>query len=122
LSIEDLMKIKVPTVCGASKFEQKIIEAPSFITIITSNEIRKHGYRTFAEVLRRVPGFFVTDDRNYGYIATRGFMGPGSYYDRTPGPRSTRSFLWTSIRCSRGKKFWLDRSVGRAYYFTLGLD
>jgi len=23
LSIEDLMKIKVPTVCGASKFEQK---------------------------------------------------------------------------------------------------
>ncbi len=82
LSIEDLMKIKLPTVCGASKFEQKIIEAPSFITIITSDEIRKHGYRTFAEVLRRVPGFFVTDDRNYGYIATRGFMGPGSYYDR----------------------------------------
>ena len=50
------MKIKVPTVCGASKFEQKITEAPSFITIITSDEIRKHGYRTFAEVLRRVPG------------------------------------------------------------------
>jgi outer membrane receptor for monomeric catechols len=56
LSIEDLMKIKVPTVCGASKFEQKITEAPSFITIITSDEIRRHGYRTFAEVLRRVPG------------------------------------------------------------------
>jgi hypothetical protein len=53
LSIEDLMKIKVPTVCGPSKFEQKITEAPSFITIITSDEIRKQGYRTFAEVLRR---------------------------------------------------------------------
>ena len=140
LSIEDLMKIKVPTVCGASKFEQKIIEieAPSFITIITSDEIRKHGYRTFAEVLRRVPGFFVTDDRNYGYVATRG-MGrivqrPHADSDRwTPlererlrrglcrhgvscGPR------FNELRCSRGKKFSLDRSVGRAYYFALGLD
>ncbi len=42
----------------------------------------KHGYRMFAEVLRRGPGFFATDDRNYGYVATRGFMGPGSYNDR----------------------------------------
>jgi outer membrane receptor for ferrienterochelin and colicins len=42
----------------------------------------KHGYRTFAEVLRSVAGFFATDDRNYGCIATRGFMGPGSYNGR----------------------------------------
>ncbi|HEY1470796.1 MAG TPA: TonB-dependent receptor plug domain-containing protein, partial [Candidatus Acidoferrum sp.] len=82
LSLEDLMKIKVPTVYGASKFEQKVTEAPSFITIITSDEIQKYGYRTFAEVLRSVPGFFMSDDRNYNYIATRGFMGPGSYNDR----------------------------------------
>jgi hypothetical protein len=41
--------------------------------------VKKHGYRTFAEVLRRVPG---SADRNYGYIATRGFMSPGSYNDR----------------------------------------
>jgi hypothetical protein len=26
------------------------------------------------------------------------------------------------IRCSRGKKFSLDKSVSRAYYFALGLD
>ena len=32
------------------------------------------------------------------------------------GPR------FNEICCSRGKKFSLDRSVGRAYYFTLGLD
>ena len=102
--------------------------------------MKKPGYRTFAEVLRRVPG---SADRNYGYIATRGFMSPGSYNDRmliqtdghrlhekpTTGPMSTRSFLWThlidavnEIRCSRGKKFSLDKSVNRAYHFALGLD
>jgi outer membrane receptor for ferrienterochelin and colicins len=82
LSLEDLMKVKVPTVYGASKFEQKVTEAPSFITIITSDEIQRYGYRTFADVLRSVPGLFVTYDRNYSYIGTRGFMGPGSYNDR----------------------------------------
>jgi iron complex outermembrane receptor protein len=82
LSIEDLMKIKVSTVYGASKFVQKVSEAPAYITIITSDEIQKYGYRTFAELLRSVPGLFVTDDRNYSYVGTRGFMGPGSYNDR----------------------------------------
>lgn len=82
LCLEDLMKIKVPTVYGASKFEQKVTEAPSFITIITCDEIQKYGYRTFADVLRSIPGLLVSDDRNYNYIATRGFMGPGSYNDR----------------------------------------
>jgi outer membrane receptor protein involved in Fe transport len=72
----------VPTVYGAPKFEQKVTEAASFITIITSDEIQKYGYRTFAYVLRSVPGFYVTDDQNYGYLATRGFMGPGSYNNR----------------------------------------
>jgi len=82
MSIEDLMQIKVSTVYGASKFVQKITDAPSYITIITSEEILKYGYRTFADVLQSVPGFFVSNDRNYSYIGTRGFMGPGSYNNR----------------------------------------
>jgi hypothetical protein len=51
-SIEQLMEIEVGNVFGASKFEQKITEAPSSISIITSADIRQYGYRTLGEALR----------------------------------------------------------------------
>jgi iron complex outermembrane receptor protein len=52
-------------VYGASKYEQKVTEAPSAVTIITADEIRKYGYRTLADILQSVTGFYVTNDRNY---------------------------------------------------------
>ena len=59
---------EIPSVYGASKFEQKVTEAPSFVTLVTAEEIRSHGYRTLAEILQSVTGFFVTYDRNYNYL------------------------------------------------------
>jgi outer membrane receptor for ferrienterochelin and colicins len=82
LSLEELMAIRVDTVYGASKFEQKITEAPSSVTIISSDQIRKYGYRTFADILRSVPGFYVNYDRNYSYVGLRGFARPGDYNTR----------------------------------------
>jgi outer membrane receptor for ferrienterochelin and colicins len=79
LSIEDLMKIQVDTVYGASKFEQKVTEAPSSITIIGAAEIEKYGYRTLADLLKSVPGFYVTYDRQDAYIGVRGIGRPGDY-------------------------------------------
>jgi outer membrane receptor for ferrienterochelin and colicins len=70
------------TVYGASKYEQKTSEAPAFVTIITADEIRKYGYRTMADVIESVPGFFMTYDRNYSYIGVRGFRRPGDYDTR----------------------------------------
>jgi iron complex outermembrane receptor protein len=70
------------TVYGASKYEQKTSEAPAFVTIITADEIRKYGYKTMADVLESVPGFFITYDRNYHYIGVRGFRRPGDYDSR----------------------------------------
>jgi len=82
LSIEELMKIEVATVYGASKYEQKVIEAPSSVSVITADEIKKYGYRTLAEILRNARGFFVTYDRNYSYAGVRGFGRPGDYNTR----------------------------------------
>ena len=82
LSPEELMKIEVLTVIGASKYEQKVTEAPSSVSIITADEIKKYGYRTLADILRSIRGFYITYDRNYSYLGVRGFGRPGDYNTR----------------------------------------
>lgn len=72
LSIEALMEIEVPKVYAASKFEQKTTEAPSSISLISSDDIKKFGYRTLGDVLQSVQGFHVSYDRNYAFLGTRG--------------------------------------------------
>jgi outer membrane receptor for ferrienterochelin and colicins len=82
MTIEELMQVEVTTVYGASKYEQKTTEAPSSVTLITSDEIRKYGYRTLADVLKSVRDFYVTNDRNYSYVGVRGFGRPSDYNSR----------------------------------------
>jgi len=82
LTLEELMEIEVASVYGPSKFYQKVTEAPSSITIITGEEIRKFGWRTLAEVLRSIAGVFFTYDRTYSYLGVRGFGRPGDYNTR----------------------------------------
>jgi len=79
LSIEELMNITIESV---SKFEQKVVEAPASITIITSDDIKKFGYRNLPDILRSVRGLFVNYDRNYNYVGFRGFSRPGDYDTR----------------------------------------
>ena len=79
LSVDELMNLKVDTVYGASKFQQKVTEAPASVTIITADEIEKYGYRTLSDVLQSVPGFYVTNDRNYSYVGMEGISRPTDY-------------------------------------------
>ena len=82
LNIEQLMDIEVATVYGASKFEQTVLEAPSSISIVTASDIKQYGYRTLADILKSIRGFYTTYDRNYDYIGIRGFSRPGDYNSR----------------------------------------
>ncbi len=72
LSLEALIEIEVPKVYGASKFEQKTTEAPSSISLLSSDEIKRYGYRTLGDVLQSLQGFHVSYDRNYAFLGSRG--------------------------------------------------
>src|SRR6266581_2300683 len=81
-SEEMILFQELPSIFGASKYEQKPTEAPASISIVTSDEIQRYGYRSLVEILRSVGGFYATYDRNYSYVGVRGFDRPGDYDTR----------------------------------------
>jgi outer membrane receptor for ferrienterochelin and colicins len=82
LPLEELMRIDAGRVFGASERSQPVTEAPASVSFITAEEIARYGYRTLADILRGVRGMYITDDRNFSYIGTRGFSTPGDYNSR----------------------------------------
>ncbi len=82
MSLKELMDVEVGTVTTASKYEQKTTEAPSSVTIITAEEIELYGWRTLADVLRSVKGFYTSYDRAYEHLGVRGFCLPGDENSR----------------------------------------
>jgi outer membrane receptor for ferrienterochelin and colicin len=76
LNIEDLTRLKV---FSASRHLEDARKAPSSMSIITAEEVRKYGWRTLAEALRSLRGFYTSDNRRYTYLGVRGFMRPGAF-------------------------------------------
>jgi outer membrane receptor for ferrienterochelin and colicins len=82
LKLEDLMGVGVQNVFGASERLQPVTEAPASVTIVTADDIHRYGYRTLADILRGVRGFYIRDDRSYSYVGVRGVSRPGDYNSR----------------------------------------
>jgi len=81
LSLKELMNIKIST---ASKFDESIKDIPASIVIITRKDIQKYGYKSLADILSNIPGFYMINDyywlgsENFGI---RGFFSAGVLND-----------------------------------------
>jgi iron complex outermembrane receptor protein len=78
LTLEQLVNVEVK-VFAASRHEETISQAPASVTIITRDDIQKYGYRTLAQALASVPGFYVSDDHGYHSVGVRGLGLPSDY-------------------------------------------
>jgi iron complex outermembrane receptor protein len=79
LSLDSLLNTKISS---SAKYEQTISEAASSVTIITAEDIQRHGYRSLPEVLAATRGFYISNDRNYTFVGARGFSRPSDYNNR----------------------------------------
>lgn len=71
LDLEALLDTPIAA-ASASRREEKSSRAPASVFVVTSEDIRRFGYRSLDEVLRSVPGLFVADDSFYPTPAVRG--------------------------------------------------
>ena len=78
----ELLLFDEPVVTAAAKHEQTLADAPASVSVITQEDIRRFGYRTLADALRSLDGFYGSYDRAYDYLGVRGFLIPGDYNDR----------------------------------------
>jgi len=81
-TLEQLMNTEVTTVIGACKYRQELTDAPASVSIVTSDDIRKGGFRNLAEIINSLGGFYFTYIRSFYNVGVRGFSPLGDFNSR----------------------------------------
>ncbi|MCF6154483.1 MAG: TonB-dependent receptor [Candidatus Brocadia sp.] len=108
----------------ATRHESPVGKAPSIVTVITAGDIKNLGYRTFAEILRTVPGFEILKDDSFGAVVpnVRGLIGSEKIRVMLNGhlvnnPFSGGAFtLFDDFPLENIKKIEIIRGPGSAVY------
>ncbi|MCX8049647.1 MAG: TonB-dependent receptor [Methylohalobius sp.] len=77
-----LLFAEAPEVVTASRYLEPGQVAPASMEVITSQDIRRFGWRTLAEAISSLAGFQMTYDRAYGHLTVRGVHLPGEFGSR----------------------------------------
>jgi hypothetical protein len=75
MSLEDILEISV---VSASKLEQRAIEAPSVINVVTREQIQQYGWMSLNDILYKQPGFGPAQDYDRRTVSSRGFSKAGT--------------------------------------------
>jgi outer membrane receptor for ferrienterochelin and colicin len=78
----DVALTRYEEVSAASRAAESVDDAPSSVSIVSSQELRAMGYPTIAEAVRGVRGVYLSDDHSYESLGFRGFGRPGDYGNR----------------------------------------
>jgi len=74
LSLDQLMQIEVQSV---SKYAQPLDKVPAIVTVISGEDFKRYGWRTVADMLRTIPGFYVSNaQRAYPMVGVSGLASP----------------------------------------------
>jgi outer membrane receptor protein involved in Fe transport len=79
LPLESLLETEV---VSAARFARQVTDAASAVSVLTAEDIRIYGLRTFGEVLDHMRGLHVSHSLNYVFLGARGIGGPQSLAGR----------------------------------------
>ncbi len=71
LPLEELLDREISS---AGKMAEKVVDIPASVHIVTREDIETFGYRTVAEIIRNMPGFYTIYDYNEDVIGVRGIL------------------------------------------------
>ena len=67
-------------VVTAAGYQQRIIDAPASISVVTRDELEKQQYTTIVDAMANIPGVYVTGGSNMQDISVRGMSDDYTLY------------------------------------------
>ncbi len=71
MSLEEMLNVEV---VSASKFSQKMNEAPGVVSVVTAAQVRDYGWISLNDIITCQPGFFPSKDFERPTIGSRGLF------------------------------------------------